>query len=199
MKTSNAIVSRIKRLPTQHVFTAKDMADLGSRAAVDQVLHRLSAAGGIRRIGWGLYDKPKYSKLLGIDLSPDPASMARAIARKQGYRMLPSGPQVLNQLGLSTQVPGRHVYDWTGPSRKYKLGNTSLEFRRVKASDATSTIDSAKVVQVMKSFARNTLDEQTVSLLLQRLALAAQDVNKDTKYVDSRVHDLILKAAKDLQ
>ena len=62
------------------VFGPRMFGDLGSRAAVDQALGRLTKAGKIRRITRGLYDVPKTHPLLGV-LSPDPEAIARSIAR----------------------------------------------------------------------------------------------------------------------
>ena len=55
------------------VWTPQDFLDLGSRDAVDQVLHRLTRNGDVRRIARGLYDKPKLNHLTGKPTHPDPA------------------------------------------------------------------------------------------------------------------------------
>jgi hypothetical protein len=57
-------------------------------------------------------------------LSPDVDQVARAIARKFGWRIQPSGAIAANLLGLSTQVPARAAYLSDGPDRSYKIGNT---------------------------------------------------------------------------
>ena len=67
-KVQQAIAAQVRRRPAGAVFSAKDFAALGSRAAVDQALHRLMAQGVIRRIQRGLYDKPKYSTYLKTTL-----------------------------------------------------------------------------------------------------------------------------------
>lgn len=43
------------------VCTPRDFLDIGSREAVDQALSRLVKAGRLRRVGRGLYDKPRMS------------------------------------------------------------------------------------------------------------------------------------------
>ena len=66
---SKQIVKRIRGKGMGFVFTPKDFLDLGSRAAVDQALSRLTRRGTIRRLGRGLYDYPRVSPHLG-PLSP---------------------------------------------------------------------------------------------------------------------------------
>jgi len=66
--------------------------------------------GNLSRTIRGIYDYPKHSERLGRDLSPNINQVARALARKFGWRIQAAGPAALNLLGLSTQVPGRIGY-----------------------------------------------------------------------------------------
>jgi hypothetical protein len=50
------LLARIECKPDE-VWTPGDFADLGARAAVDKTLQRLAAAGELRRIDRGLYDR----------------------------------------------------------------------------------------------------------------------------------------------
>jgi hypothetical protein len=47
------------------VWTPADFSGLGTRAAVDKTLQRLAAAGELRRIDRGLYDRPRKNRLTG--------------------------------------------------------------------------------------------------------------------------------------
>ena len=77
------VLKRVKSATPGAVFTPKAFVDLGNRDAVDQALSRLTKAGKIRRISRGVYDIPKTHPTLG-PLSPDPDSVARAIAAQAG-------------------------------------------------------------------------------------------------------------------
>jgi Family of unknown function (DUF6088) len=94
-----------------------NLIDLGGRPTVDSGLHRLEKRGAIRRVIRGIYDYPRFSKLLDQSLSPDIDQIAGALARKFRWRIQPSGATALNFLGLSTQVPARAVYLSDGPDR----------------------------------------------------------------------------------
>src|ERR1035438_10354000 len=93
---------------------------VASRLTVDSALHRLEKRGEIRRVIRGIYDYPRFSKLLDQHLSPDIDQVARALARKFRWRIQPTGAKALNFLGLSTQVPARAVYLSDGPDRVAK-------------------------------------------------------------------------------
>ena len=61
------------------MFVPTDFLDLGSRAAVDIVLHRLTGKGTIRRLARWVYDFPKEHPVLG-PLQPSAEVVARALA-----------------------------------------------------------------------------------------------------------------------
>lgn len=80
------LIARIDATPTE-VWTPGDFADLGSRAAVNKTPQRLAAAGELRRIDRGLYDRPRKSNLTGKPMVP------RLSRRHQGYGAPRPGPR----------------------------------------------------------------------------------------------------------
>ena len=128
MGISDQVVQRIRRWKRGAVFTPKDFLDLGGRAAVDQALSRLADKDRIRRISRGLYDAPRTSAKLGR-LSPDPDTVAQALARASGGRLQVAGARAANALGLSTQVPAKTEYLTSGPTREVTLGKRVVTLR----------------------------------------------------------------------
>jgi hypothetical protein len=124
----SAILSRIRALKKPRVWTADDLADLGSRSAVDLALHRLVSAGDVRRIAWGLYDVPGINSLTGKPTSPDPHDVIDALTRKGKVRILVDGITAANDLGLTDAVPARIDVLTDGRLRPIKLGNLTLDF-----------------------------------------------------------------------
>ena len=122
---TTAILKRVRGRGRGSVFCAKDFLDLGTRAAVDQVLCRLSRKRTIRRLGRGLYDYPRVHPKLGV-LTPTPAAIAQAVAKKTNSRIQPSGAHAANRLGLSTQVPAHLVYLTDGNSKQIQVGNQTI-------------------------------------------------------------------------
>ncbi|HYL74639.1 MAG TPA: DUF6088 family protein [Bryobacteraceae bacterium] len=122
------VLNRIRAANPGAAFTPKAFGDLGNRAAVDQALSRLTKAGKIRRISRGVYDIPQTHPRLG-QLSPDPDSVARAIAAQAGYRLQLTPARAANVLGLSSQVPAQIVYLIDGSSRKITVGNQIIHFK----------------------------------------------------------------------
>jgi hypothetical protein len=137
-KTPQTIDSRI--LATIHgrgrgsVFVPADFLEIGSREAVDIVLHRLAKKGTIRRLARGVYDFPKEHPVLG-PLSPSAEAIARALAGRDRTRLQPAGAYAANALGLSEQVPAKAVFLTDGPARSVKIGPITIQLRRTTAKN----------------------------------------------------------------
>ena len=95
---TDKILTRIRRNGHGRAYSSKDFLDIGSRASVDHALSALTKSGEIRRVARGIYEYPKVNPDLGGQLSPDYDSVARAIARKNGVRIEPSGAWAANLL-----------------------------------------------------------------------------------------------------
>ena len=109
--------------------SAKGLLHLGSRAAVDQALSRLTRRGQLLRIGRGLYFRPIQTRF-GVR-SPEVSTVLEAVRKETGEAIAPSGAATANQLGLTTQVPLRPVYLTSGRTRHLKLGAQTVELQHV--------------------------------------------------------------------
>ena len=156
------IAYRIKGTGVGWAFSPRDFLDLGGRPTVDSALHRLEKRGEIRRVIRGVYDYPRFSKLLDQHLSPDIDQVARALARKFRWRIQPGGATALNFIGLSTQVPARAVYLSDGPDRAYQVGNSALVFEHTASKESGVKLkESGLIVQALKSLGQSGLPQRS--------------------------------------
>ena len=121
------------------VFFGEDFRTMARPEAVRQALSRLARAGTIRRIGTGLYHYPAINEKLGGELPPATDTVAQAIARRTGSRVVATGAQAANLLGLSTQVPAKPIYLTNGSSRSVAVAASLRERQRIHASRPPST------------------------------------------------------------
>ena len=126
---ADRIMKRVSRRKTGWVCTPKDFVDLGSRAAVDQALSRLTRDGRLRRIGRGLYDVPRMSNILKRVAPVNLDAAIAAIVRRDDARVLPDGMKSANMLGLTNGVPAKYIYDTDSSSRTTKIGRRTVRFR----------------------------------------------------------------------
>lgn len=165
-----SIISRIYGHGRGWVFSTADLADLGPRPAIDSTLRRLAEKGTIRRIIRGLYEYPKFSELLGQNLSPSIDATAQALARKFGWRIQPSGVIAENLLGLSTQVPARAVYLSDGPNRLYKIEKTTITFEHTALKETGFKLrESELIVQALKSMGSKHVTAEVIAAIRARL------------------------------
>jgi Family of unknown function (DUF6088) len=129
-----AILDRISAQSSTGVWTPVDFLDLGSREAVDQVLHRLTASNDLRRIARGLYDKPGTNRLTGKPTFPDYQHVVDALARRDQVRMVVDGITAANDLGLTDAVPARAVVLTDARLKPIKLGNLTIHFQHAAPS-----------------------------------------------------------------
>ena len=78
---SKQIQEQIKAAAEGTIFISSDFADIADTETIRRNLNRLTQAGMLRRILKGVYEKPKYSKLLDEYVAADPEAVANALAR----------------------------------------------------------------------------------------------------------------------
>ena len=167
--TTSAILKRIRAKHRGFVFTPKEFAHLGTRAAVDQALSRLQRSGQIRRLTRGVYEFPKIHPKIGL-LSPSPEAVAKAIAKTTASRITVSPAKAANLLGLSTQVPVQNVFWTEGPSRTIRLGTQTVSLKHVAPSKMIGAgTDAGIVVQAVRSLGKEGIHEISLHSLAKRL------------------------------
>lgn len=165
----NTVIKRIRAKQRGWVFTPKDFLDVGTRAAVDQVLSRLVKKGTIRRLDRGMYDYPKQHSTLGM-LSPSADNLAQALSAKSGDIVFPSGAMAANVLGLSTQIPAKPVYLTNGQSRTKKVAGRTIVLKHARVPIMDHLSDTANfTLQALSYLGKDNIDDQTIMQCVRRL------------------------------
>jgi hypothetical protein len=113
------------------VWTPVDFVDLGSRAAVDKSLQRLTANKKLSRIARGLYYRTSTNRLTGKPTTPDVRAVVDAIARRDQSRIVVDGLTAANDLGLTTAVPARVTVLTDARLRPVEMGKQRIVFQTV--------------------------------------------------------------------
>lgn len=151
------------------VGTPKDFVDLGSREAVDQALSRLVKSGHLRRVGHGLYDRPRFSSLLNRPAPADIDVVVAALARRDGVRIMPDGLLAANQLGITNAVPAKASYITDGPSRVLEVDGRTIQFKHASPRVMKWTgRPSAPVVQALRWLGPDAAADKQVTTILNR-------------------------------
>lgn len=194
----NKVSSRIYGNGRGWAFSRKDFVDLGGTSTIHWALYELEKAGTIRRVLRGVYDYPRLSKLLDAALPPDIHQVARALARKFGWRIQPGGAAALNLLDLSNQVPGRFQYFTDGPSREYRVDKTTLEFRHQALKDAVRHEETAVLLQALKELGAGRVEAGTLQRMREWLPAARrQQVLRDARGASAWIYEAMTQICRE--
>ena len=156
-------------------FSSSDLSNRFARQQIDNALSDFTEASKIRRITRGLYDYPRFSDLLQKTLSPDIDQVANAYARKFNWRIEVSGESVLNQLGLSTQIPAQYIYLSDGPSKSYDVMGVQLNFKKSTLKDiGFKHLESTLIVQALKALGKEHLSAEVFAKIRENFARYAR-------------------------
>jgi Family of unknown function (DUF6088) len=192
------ILRRILRRGCGSVLVPGDFLDLGSRQAVDLVLHRLARKGTIRRLARGVYDYPKQHPVLG-PLSPPADVIARALAGRDRTRLQPTGAYAANILGLSEQVPAKAVFLTDGPSRTVKIGPTTIQLRRTTPRNmAAADRLSGLLIQALRELGEEHITPARIAHLRRILpADKRRELLKDLRLAPAWMHPILRELAEE--
>jgi ribosomal protein S19E (S16A) len=171
MSIENKVLQQIESLPKGTLFLAADFSELGSSEAIRLALFRLEKEGLIKRVAQGIYVRPKVSSLIG-QLTPSAEEVAKAIAKRDRIRTIPTGSYALNALGLSTQVPVNIVLLTDGSSRVINVGRRTIRLKKTTPKNllAKGKISSL-VIQALKEIGNGNVtaeEEQKILDLLKK-------------------------------
>ncbi len=163
------IRERVLSLEDGTVFVTSDFADIADTSTIRQSLSRLVQSGTLRRILKGVYEKPKYSKLLDEYVAVDPEAVATALARSYHWTIAPCGNTALNLLGLSTQVTAVWSYISDGPYKTYEWNSTKLEFKHRTNKEITGlSYMTSLVIQALKTLGRSNVTPAVIQMLSEK-------------------------------
>lgn len=181
--TENQILTKIKKARRGTLYFAEDFLRFGNSKAIAKSLERLVKKGDISRVARGVYARLEKDPILGL-VKPGAEAIAKAIAKRDKARIVPTGVLALNVLGLSTQVPMNLVYLTDGASRRINLGKRKVIFKKVSPKNLAAIGEiSSLAIQALKEIGKDNVTENEKQIILKHLK------NEDTYRLE---HDIRL-------
>ncbi len=198
MSIDNQIEEAIKKAKEGTLFFVDDFSSIGSRAAIYTTLHRMTKRGLVDRVAQGIYVKPRLSELLNSEVLSTAEELAKAIAKRDKARLLPTGSYALHALGLSTQVPLKLVYYTDGKARTLKVRNTTIQFKKGSTKKlALKGAISRLVIQALSEIGNGNLTEQEEEVLLKHLKKEnIRDLKHDIALAPAWIAEIMTKAMR---
>lgn len=194
-QVENRISEALKTYPKGSVLFVDDFLDYGNPESVKKALFRLKEKEILVRIAHGIYLYPKIDKELGI-LFPSTEEIAKAIARRDKARIIPTGVQALNKLGLSTQVPMKVVYLTDGAARTLKVGKRTITFKKTSPKNLLVKGEiSGLVIQTLKTIGQNKVNEKAIEKIQAVLKNEKKEnIINDAKLSPAWINKILMQA-----
>ena len=197
MSIDDKVEAKVNKSKTGSILFNEDFQDLGNSGAIKIALHRLVKKGGLTRIAKGIYTKPKYSKLVG-EVLPSTEEIAKAIARRDKARILPTGSYALYILGLSTQIPLKLVYLTDGSPRKITIGKRIIQFKKTTPKNLSLKGEVSKlVIQAIKEIGKDNVTNEEIKKIIELLKQEdRKKLNHDILSAPQWIGEIMVKAVK---
>lgn len=172
----------VRHLEPGTIFFLADINVKGTYEAIKRAVHTLLKEQMIQRIASGIYLLPKKSKLLG-SLLPSIDDIVEAIARRDNLKIQPSGAVALNKLGLSTQIPLKHVYYTDGAARQIKVGRNTIVFKTKSPKRVSQqTQIGALLIAALEELGPDGLNDEIINKLFKATeSIPPEEIAKDAK------------------
>ncbi|WP_445737044.1 DUF6088 family protein [Mariniflexile sp.] len=194
----NKIAKALKSFKKGSILFVDDFLDYGNTESVKKALLRLKQKEILVRLAHGIYLYPKIDKELGV-LFPSTEDIAKAIARRDKARIVPTGIHALNKLGLSTQVPMKVVYLTDGAARSVKVGKRIISFKKTSPKNLLAQGEiSSLVIQALKTIGRKKLDNEKLKKIYEILTNEKnENILNDAKLAPAWINKILMHSIND--
>jgi len=167
--TEKQIIEKIKKARGGSLFFTEDFLRFASSNTIAKAMERLVKKGEISRVARGIYARLERDPVLG-PVKPGAEAIAKAIAKRDKARIIPTGTLALNALGLSTQVPMNIVYLTDGTARKINIGKRKIIFKKTSPRNLAAIGEiSSLAIQALKEIGKDNITEAEQEIILNHL------------------------------
>ncbi len=156
-----------------------------------KALLRLTNEGFLERLARGIYLYPKKDDVLGV-IYPEIETIAEEIAKRDNARIIPTGSQALNLLGLSTQVPLNAVFLTDSSPRTITIKNRTIKFKKTSPKNlAVKGKITGLVIQALKEIGKDNVTQKQIKIIKEQLKKEEpENIYHDMKLVPSWIADI---------
>lgn len=193
----NKVAETLTKLQKGSILFVDDFLDFGNSESIKKALFRLKEKGLLIRVAHGIYLYPKKDKDLGV-LYPSAEEIAIAIAKRDKARIIPTGIQALNKLGLSTQIPLKVVFLTDGAARSIKIGKRTITFKKTSPKNLLAKGEiSGLTIQALKSIGQDKIEDDVLINLLAILKKEKKEnILHDAKLAPAWINKILMSAIK---
>jgi RNase H-fold protein (predicted Holliday junction resolvase) len=168
-RTEIQALKKIGKARRGSLFFTENLLSLGNAKAVAKALERLTKQGQLVRVATGIYVRPEIDPVIG-PVTPGIEAIAKAIAKRDKARIVPTGVYALNRLGLSTQVPLNVVYLTDGAARKIKIDKRTIAFKKTTPKNVAAIGEISRLaIQALRTIGKDKVTPDEIEKIQQLL------------------------------
>ena len=173
------IEKTIKSKPKGSLLFPEDFSHRGSSESVRKALQSLKEKGIIKSVAHGIYVRPVIDEYIG-EILPTAEEIAKAIAKRDRIKMVPTGAYALYALGLSTQIPLKLVFLTDGTPRTIMVGKRTIKLKKTTPRNLKARGEiSSLVIQALREIGKDNATEEELGKII---GLLKQEEHSNLKY-----------------
>ena len=163
---SNKIYKIMKSKGIEGCFIYSDFLDLTNYDAIRKAFSILEKEKRIKKVLPGVYYVPIYSEFTKEYSPPVIESVIKAISRKFNWNIIPNDDVVVNYLGLSTQIPAKHIFYTNGPSKTIKVDSRAVKLIHKRNFYFKQQTEKFRdIIQSINAIGYDRMDQQQINIL----------------------------------
>lgn len=163
------VLNKFKKAKRGTVLFGDSFLSNNNAEGVRKALQRLVNKGELMRVATGMYVRPEIDPVIG-KVTPGIDAIAKAIAKRDKARIVPTGNYAINRLGLSTQVPLNVIYLTDGATRKVKVDRRTITFKKASPRNVATVGEiSTLVIQALRTIGKDKVTHDEIEKIHQLL------------------------------
>ena len=173
------IEKTIKSKQRGSLLFPEDFSHRGSAESVRKALQNLKEKGIIKSVAHGIYVRPVIDEYIG-EILPTAEEVAKAIAKRDRIKLVPTGAYALHALGLSTQIPLKLVFLTDGAPRTITVGKRTIKLKKTTPRNLKARGEiSSLVIQALREIGIDNATEEELGKIIE---LLQQEEQSSLKY-----------------
>lgn len=200
-KEEKEIINAINQFDYSQIFMLSDFEHQFQRDAIQNLLNKLVVENKIVKLTGDFgefYFRSCYIPIIKDYSTVGFDDIAKAIARKNGWKIFPSDYTSFNKMGLSTQNVMKPIFSSTGPNCVFHYNNVEIKFNQLDFDVEGLSVITVMFIQAIKILGQNNIIERDIKTIKDRLPKECKQILlEEGKKLDFWIYKIIKQICND--
>lgn len=200
-KEEKEIINAINQFDYSQIFMLSDFEHQFQRDVIQNLLNKLVVENKIVKLTGDFgefYFRSCYIPIIKDYSTVGFDDIAKAIARKNGWKIFPSDYTSFNKMGLSTQNVMKPIFSSTGPNCVFHYNNVEIKFNQLDFDVEGLSVITVMFIQAIKILGQNNIIERDIKTIKDRLSKECKQILlEEGKKLDFWIYKIIKQIYND--